>query len=247
MKIPFHDGTIISQFEGYEKLRVLNLEAMAGKYGNIQRLDRILEAEGDSANNYQISKQADVLMLFYLFSRPRLAALFERLGYSLTEEIWNDNLDYYRQRTTNGSTLSFLVHAWVLARTRPKEAWDYFLHALNSDITDIQGGTTKEGIHLGLMAGTIDLVQRCLTGFDIQNGVIHFDPMMPETLTALKTRVRYHNHWLDVAISSDSLTVRAAETWPRPAPLAVRGHRHDLPAGEAITIALDQPAVAKSA
>ena len=220
---------------------------MAEKYGNIQRLDRILEAEGDSANNYQISKQADVLMLFYLFSRPRLAKLFDRLGYALTEEVWNDNLDYYRKRTTNGSTLSFLVHAWVLARTRPKDAWEYFLHALNSDITDIQGGTTKEGIHLGLMAGTIDLVQRCLTGFDIQDGVIHFDPLVPEALSAIRTRVRYHNHWLDIEILGDSLTVRAAETWPQPAPLAVRGHRHDLPAGGTLRIALTDPATALSA
>ncbi|MCA1795195.1 MAG: hypothetical protein LC660_15240, partial [Desulfobacteraceae bacterium] len=38
------------------------------KYPNIQRMDRILEAEGDSPNNYKITKQADVLMLFYLFS-----------------------------------------------------------------------------------------------------------------------------------------------------------------------------------
>jgi hypothetical protein len=34
------------------------------RYGNIQRLDLILEAENDSANRYKVSKQADVLMLF---------------------------------------------------------------------------------------------------------------------------------------------------------------------------------------
>ena len=31
-------------------------------------------------------------------------------------------------------------------------------------MADTQGGTTKEGIHLGAMAGTIDILQRCYTG-----------------------------------------------------------------------------------
>jgi HAD superfamily hydrolase (TIGR01509 family) len=34
------------------------------RYGNIQRLDLILEGENDSANRYKVSKQPDVLMLF---------------------------------------------------------------------------------------------------------------------------------------------------------------------------------------
>jgi trehalose/maltose hydrolase-like predicted phosphorylase len=38
----------------------------------------------------------------------------------------------------------------------------YFEEALQSDLSDIQHGTTAEGIHLGAMAGTLDLVQRAL-------------------------------------------------------------------------------------
>ena len=52
------------------------------RYGNIQRLDLILEAENDSANRYKLSKQADVLMLFYLFSAEELARSLARLGYA---------------------------------------------------------------------------------------------------------------------------------------------------------------------
>ena len=43
--------------------------ATGRQYGDIHRLDRILEAEGDTTNRYKLSKQADVLMLFYLFSQ----------------------------------------------------------------------------------------------------------------------------------------------------------------------------------
>ena len=38
--------------------------------------------------------------------------------------------------------------------------------ALESDIADVQGGTTGEGIHLGAMAGTVDLLERGFTGLE---------------------------------------------------------------------------------
>jgi alpha,alpha-trehalase len=71
MFVPFHGHGIISQFEGYEKLEELDSEDYYARYGNIRRLDRILEAEGDSPNRYKVSKQADVLMLFYTAAARR--------------------------------------------------------------------------------------------------------------------------------------------------------------------------------
>ena len=72
--VPFHDG-IISQFEGYEDLEELDWKSYRNRYGDIGRLDRILEAEGDTPNRYRLSKQADVLMLFYLLSPGELTEL----------------------------------------------------------------------------------------------------------------------------------------------------------------------------
>jgi trehalose/maltose hydrolase-like predicted phosphorylase len=70
--VPFHDDGIISQFEGYDELEEFDWDGYREKYGDIHRLDRILEAEGDTPNRYKVSKQADVLMLFYLFSADEL-------------------------------------------------------------------------------------------------------------------------------------------------------------------------------
>ena len=50
----------------------LDLDAYRDRYGNIGRLDLILEAEDDHTNHYQTSKQADVLMLFYLEGHSKL-------------------------------------------------------------------------------------------------------------------------------------------------------------------------------
>jgi trehalose/maltose hydrolase-like predicted phosphorylase len=85
MFVPFHDG-VISQFEGYEQLAELDWREYRRRYGNIQRLDRILEAEDDNVNNYKASKQADALMLFYLLSSDELRELLDRLGYRFAPE-----------------------------------------------------------------------------------------------------------------------------------------------------------------
>src|SRR5690606_888300 len=106
MFVPFHDDGIISQFERYDKLRELDWEDYRRRYGNIQRLDLILEAENDSANRYKLSKQADVLMLFYLFSSEELHQLFAHLGYPFEHGTIPRNIAYYTSRTSHGSTLS---------------------------------------------------------------------------------------------------------------------------------------------
>ncbi|MEV4946762.1 glycoside hydrolase family 65 protein [Streptomyces sp. NPDC053755] len=163
--VPFHQG-VVSQFEGYGDLAELDWEAYRARYGDIRRLDRILEAEGDTVNRYRASKQADTLMLGYLFRPEELYGLFARLGYRLDDEVWRATVDSYLRRTSHGSTLSSLVHGWVLARQQGTEAWRYCEEALLADVADVQGGTTGEGIHLGAMAGTVDLVERGITGLE---------------------------------------------------------------------------------
>ncbi|MEV1063611.1 glycosyl hydrolase family 65 protein [Streptomyces sp. NPDC050263] len=194
LHVPFHDG-VISQFEGYGDLAELDWEGYRVRYGDIRRLDRILEAEGDTVNRYKASKQADVLMLGYLFSPAELRDLFGRLGHRLDDDIWRRTVDHYLHRTSHGSTLSGLVHGWVLARARRAEAWRYCQEALRGDIADLQGGTTGEGIHLGAMAGTLDLVQRGLTGLETREGALWLDPVPLPELSSYGFSLRYQGHW----------------------------------------------------
>ncbi|MEV5610654.1 glycosyl hydrolase family 65 protein [Streptomyces sp. NPDC052225] len=216
--VPFHDG-VISQFEGYERLAELDWDTYRAKYEDIRRLDRILEAEGDTVNRYQASKQADVLMLGYLFPPTELAALFHDLGYSLDDATWQRTVDHYLRRTSHGSTLSGLVHGWVLARARRAGAWTYAHEALVGDIADLQGGTTGEGIHLGAMAGTVDLVQRGLTGLETHGDALWLDPAPLPQLTgsSYAFTLRYQGHWgvrLRLLPDRVHLTVPASDRSP---------------------------------
>jgi alpha,alpha-trehalase len=200
MFVPFHGG-LISQFEGYEGLAELDWDAYRQRYGDIQRLDRILEAEDDDINRYQASKQADVLMLLYLLSADELGELLNRLDFHLDPDQIPKLVDYYMARTSHGSTLSGVVHAWVLARANRDRALEFFQEMLKSDIADIQGGTTSEGIHLAAMAGSVDFVQRCFSGLEIRGDRIVLSPHWPEYLGSLGFPIHYRGSHLHLRIS----------------------------------------------
>ncbi|MFW2334953.1 glycoside hydrolase family 65 protein [Ilumatobacter sp.] len=231
MVVPFHDGDIISQFEGYEQLAEFDWQAYVEKYGNIQRLDRILEAEGDTPNRYKVSKQADVLMLFYLLSGEEIEEIVTRLGYEWHDALIQRNVDYYLPRTSHGSTLSRVVQSYVLARSDRTRSWAAFQEALHSDIADVQGGTTAEGIHLGAMAGTVDLAQRCFSGLDTRGGVLRFDPAIPDELQWLRFDLQYRGGWVQCEMSAKMMSITSHEGAVRTIKIAIRDDEFELHPG----------------
>lgn len=233
MFIPFHDG-VISQFEGYELLAELDWDDYRGRYDDIARLDRILEAEHDDVNRYRAGKQADVLMLFYLLSSDELRELFGRLGYPLSPRLIPDTIDYYLSRTSHGSTLSAVVHSWVLARSRRDQAMKFFEEVLRSDIDDIQGGTTAEGIHLAAMAGSVDLVQRCFTGLEVSSGTLKLSPHWPESLGVLQFSIQYRGHHLYLRLAENHVEVTAGSGDAAPITVDCHGRTAELAAGGSV-------------
>ncbi len=232
MYVPFHHDGIISQFDGYDRLKEFDWAGYREKYGNIQRLDRLLEAEGDTANRYQVSKQADVLMLLYLLSTDELRGLLAGLGYEVSQDQLRRTITYYLERTSQGSTLSRVVHAWVLSRYDSSDAWRLLLEALDSDIADVQGGTTAEGIHLGAMAGTVDIVQRCLGGLEARHDVLWFNPVLPPEVSDLRFSVHYRGHRLQIDITTERLRVTGRPGPTTPITLGFRGRTFRLKPGE---------------
>ncbi len=239
MFIPFHGDRIISQFEGWEELEELDWEGLRERHGDIQRLDRILGAEGDDPNRYQATKQADVLMLFYLLSAEELREIFANLEYEWDDELIPRNVAYYLDRTSHGSTLSRVVHAWVLSRSDRARSWHLFHDALASDVDDIQGGTTSEGVHLGAMAGTVDLVQRCYTGLRSEDGVLWLHPQLPAELGHLHLRIRHRGRWLELELHQSCVTVTAEAGTSDIAHVGIDGTIHELQPGESRTFDLE--------
>jgi len=248
MFVPFHSDEefgsgIISQFEGYEELEDLDWDHYRKEYGNIQRLDRILKAEGEDPDRFKLAKQADAVLPFFLFPEHELEELFERLGYPYEPDTIKKNTEYYDRRTSHGSTLSFVAHAGILAGLDPESSWDRFLVALESDVGDVQGGTTQEGIHLGVMAGTLDLIQRIYAGSEARDGVLYFTPRVLEKLDGLSFPMRFHGIRLELSLEGGGMTVAAqADGLGRPVRIGVGDEVRELKPGEKHTFELPEEA-----
>ncbi len=235
--VPFHDG-MISQFEGYGWLKELDWDHYRRRYGNIQRLDLILSAEGDSTNGYKLSKQADVLMLLYVLGEDELLRLLRRMEYAVTPSQVREMLDYYLSRTIHGSTLSRVTHASILAASDPERAWNTFRDALDADLDDTQGGTTRTGVHLGAMAGTIDVLQRSFAGLRMEAGALVFAPRLPAGLRRVSFLVRYRRVILAVTLESTVLQVAAASGGAPPVRIRVGARVFRLRPGMTVDISL---------
>ncbi len=208
MTIEMNEEGLIYQFKGYEELKELDWDDYRRRYDNIHRIDRILKAEGVTPDGYKVAKQADVIMLFYVLKFKELKEIFTRLGYSFSKQIMKKNFQFYFPRTSHGSTLSVVVHAYVADLLGFKEkSMEYLIKALESDLYDTQGGTTQEGIHTGVMGSSLDLFLRSFAGLSVEEEGISLGPSLPKKWEKIRFSVRYHNIWFNITVLKNKIII----------------------------------------
>ena len=211
LSIEVNDEGIIAQYEGYFNLEEIDWTAAKEKYGNIYRMDRILKADGKSPNDYKVSKQADTLMLFYNLNKERIDRILTELGYELPRDYLEKNLLYYLNRTSHGSTLSRIVHAQLAEQVAFHDlSWRLYQEALYSDYQDIQGGTTAEGIHTGVMASTIYVTLTTYAGIDLKMKSLSINPNLPAHWTALDFTVEHKGIHFIIKLTESTIKVTAS-------------------------------------
>jgi trehalose/maltose hydrolase-like predicted phosphorylase len=208
LSLHFSETGVVEQFLGYFSLKELDWEHYREKYEDIHRLDRILKAEGKSPDEYKLSKQADFLMSFYNLGFEEVTEIIHNLGYQVPEDYARINFEYYINRTSHGSTLSRLVHARLAWQMGMKEkGWGLYLDALRSDLVDIQGGTTGEGIHCGVMAGTVVDVMTTYGGLDLHGPVPGLRPALPDMWKELEFGFVMRGNRFHVQISHATIKI----------------------------------------
>ena len=210
LRLVISEDGIIAQYDGYFELKELDWDHYRQKYGNVYRMDRLLKAEGKSADEYKVAKQADMLMTFYNLDKEEVDALLIEMGYQLPKDYLQKNLDYYLKRTSHGSTLSRVVHAQLAQMIGNKAlGWELYADALSSDYNDIQGGTTGEGIHAGVMAGTILIALSTYAGIQLRRENLEITPSLPESWENLNFNMNFKNVYYTLSVNNDSLKVKA--------------------------------------
>jgi trehalose/maltose hydrolase-like predicted phosphorylase len=243
MNIIISPKGIIEQFKGYFDLKEINWKHYKDKYGDIHRMDRILKAEGKSPDAYKVSKQADVLMIFYLFSLPEIKEIFYRLGYKFNRGMIKENFDYYHCRTSHGSSLSNVVHCFIAHLLGQKQkAWQWFKKVLDTDIHDIQGGTTPEGIHTGTMGGSLNIVMECFAGLNFVKDKVMINPHLPKQWDKIKFSILYRKVWINLEITKKQIILFLIPKAKRQAvqPVYVQGKEYIPKFGKKIKIPLSK-------
>lgn len=209
LKLDF-DGNILGQFEGYFNLKRLDFDKYRQQYGNISRMDRILKAHHDSPDNYQVAKQADALMPLFNIKEADFLDILADLGYPISNpnKFIHDNIKYYIARTTHGSTLSRIVYSMLMLKIgETNTAWKLFYEALTSDYYDIQGGTTAEGIHLGVMGATLNVVTSFFAGVDYRGNLLEITPNVPKQWQKISFKMIFKGINFEFEISANDISI----------------------------------------
>jgi trehalose/maltose hydrolase-like predicted phosphorylase len=90
------------------------------------------------------------------------------------------------------------------------------------------------------MAGTLDLVQRGLTGLDTRGGGLCLDPVPLPELSSYGFSIRYHGHWgVRLRLRSGLLEIAVPDS--DQSPIDIRLHDRVVPVGPGETARLVLP------
>lgn len=176
---------LIEQFDGFFARKEVDWPAYAVRTKSLQAL---LGIEG--ANEHQVLKQPDVLLLQVLFPDE----------YPL-EEL-RVNWDYYAPRTdhTYGSSLGPAIHAWAACRLGdPAEAYTHFMRAALADIDDVRGNA-RDGIHAASSGGLWQALAFGFGGLRVTGDTYSVHPQLPKHWRRLAFRftLRGQPHVVDL-------------------------------------------------
>ncbi|MEE8359892.1 MAG: glycosyl hydrolase family 65 protein [Candidatus Omnitrophota bacterium] len=140
----------------------------------------------------QLVKQADVVMLLYLFS-----------------DIFGDTIKkksyfYYAKRTMHKSSLSPSVHAIVGNDAGDPKAYHYFLISLYADLKNIHGNS-PEGIHAASLGGTWQAAVNGFGGVNIKQGILSINPKLPIGWDKMSFSLKWKGFTLSISVFQDKV------------------------------------------
>ena len=167
----------------------------------------------------QVVKQADLVLALHL------------CGDAFTDEQKARAFEYYEGLTVRDSSLSACTQAAIAAEVGHLElAYDYLAEAALIDLDDTEHNT-RDGLHIGALAGTWIAAVAGFGGMRDHGGALSFRPRLPDALTRLAFGLGWRGAWITVEVTARE----ARYTLSGGAPVAVRHH------GEPVTLASERP------
>lgn len=147
-------------------------------------------------NQMQITKQADVLLLIYLFED-----MFD-------DNIKQSNWNYYEPRTTHDSSLSQSIHS-ILASDLGlnDEAYKFYEMSCETDL-GIHIGKAIRGLHMAACGGLWNMTVEGFGGVRIDNGKLRIEPHLPASWNSLKYQINWQGSTVRVGIDGEKMFVQ---------------------------------------
>lgn len=181
------DNGLIEQFTGFFAQTEADLRVLRDP-ARTESMQALLGIE--TANQTQVLKQPDVLMLQYLLRDQFTPAQIQA------------NWDYYNPRTDHeyGSSLGPSVTA-ILAclMNQPEEAYSHFMRAAKADLYDVRLNA-GDGIHAASLGGVWQALIFGFAGFQLTATGFEFSPRFPAhwTRLAFALQVRGQTYWIEL-------------------------------------------------
>lgn len=154
---------VIEQFDGYFKKKYIKIREWDENY--LPALPKELTPR-DYADT-QFVKQADVIMLFYLFPE------------AFNSKTKKENYNYYIERTLHKSSLSLPVYALAAIEAGDmSRACRFFNISLHSDISNIYSNT-DHGVHAAGIGGTWQVLINGFAGVRVIRDELSLSPRLP--------------------------------------------------------------------
>lgn len=158
----------------------------------------------EQINRIQVTKQADTLILLYLFEQT-----FLHKDWNVTEETKRANFFYYEPRTLHDSSLSLSTHA-ILANDLGETDLAY---SLFRDATEIDLGpnmhTSDDGIHAAAIGGIWKTAVFGFAGVRLTNGMLRISPRIPKHWRSMKFKMVWQGQPISLCITESTLSVKA--------------------------------------
>ncbi|MBP1045983.1 glycoside hydrolase family 65 protein [Enterococcus sp. BWM-S5] len=149
----------------------------------------------EQVNDMQVTKQADVLLLLFLFED-----LFPK-----KEKLINWN--YYEPKTLHDSSLSLSTHAILAADLGKLDlSYDLFNQAMNIDMGENMA-SSNEGIHAASLGGIWQMTVFGYGGVRCLNGKLRIEPHLPEAWHRLAFGIIWQGNPLDVTVTKEQMII----------------------------------------
>jgi len=189
---PREEDLVLPQNKTYLSLEDIDLT----KYKNQKNVGELFRDYNlVQVNAIQVSKQADVLILFLLM---------ENL-FSL--DVKKANWNYYEPRTLHDSSLSLSTHAVLAADMKNKElAEELFNRCIQIDLGKNMK-TSDAGIHTASIGGIWQSAVYGFGGVRMIDGRLQISPILPDSWKRLHFYIFWKGQKLSVDISKDEMQI----------------------------------------